>query len=150
MLLNTLITTSKVVKLAWSRTFNGLDLYSYSPCTIDRIRSLNVRPMICNPELLELPLFMMPTERNWSVVQDYFEETILPWAMNVEFLPTGYKSRIAISEYLEFCGSDPIKITDDFCNLKDESLIETALEKDDWRKFTVTDFMNQMRLIVCD
>jgi len=92
---------------------------------------------------------MMPTERNWSVIQDYFEETILPWAMNVQFLPTG-KDGISISEYLEFCGSDPIKIDDDFCNIKDEALLKTALENDDWRKFTVSDFMNQMRLIVCD
>ena len=148
MAINTiLITSSNLVKLVWSRTFNGLDLYSYSPCTLDRLS--DIRHGICNPAQLELPLFLMPNENDWTKIQDFFADWILPWGINVDFIPSG-KTGIAISEYLEFCGSDPIEIDDAFCNLKDPELKKAALENDDWRKFTVSDFMFNYRLIVTD
>ena len=91
----------------------------------------------------------MPNENDWTKIQDFFADWILPWGINVDFIPSG-KTGIAISEYLEFCGSDPIKIDDAFCDLKDPELKKAALENDDWRKFTMSDLMFNLRLIVTD
>ena len=145
MAINTiLITTSNVVKLVWSRTYNGLDLYSYSPCTLERMS--DIRHGICNPSQLELPKLMMPNERNWTKIQDFFADWILPWGINVDFIPSG-KGGISISDYLEFCGSDAIQIDDEFVPT---GWIYETKDSDDWRKFLVSDFMFNLRLIVTD
>ena len=107
-IINTIkITTSKVVKLEWSRTVNGVDLYTYTSDTVAFIRD-NV-PSIRVPESIELPLFMMPTESDWNSLRTFFEDYLLPWSVNVEFLPTG-NSKITIGDYLEFCGFENLML----------------------------------------
>ena len=143
-IINTIkITTSKVVKLVWSRTVNGVDLYSYSPDTVSFIRD-NVRS-IRVPESIELPLFMMPTENDWDSLRTFFEDYLLPWSINVSFLPTGKSKKITIGDYLEFCGFENLEIDECFVPRNN-----SVPPRDDWRKLPVTDFMFALRCAVTD
>lgn len=142
-IINTIkITTSKVVKLEWSRTVNGVDLYTYSLDTVAFIRD-NV-PSIRVPESIELPLFMMPTESDWNSLRSFFEDYLLPWSVNVEFLPSG-NSKITIGDYLEFCGFENLEIDECFVPRNN-----SVPPRDDWRNLPVGEFMFALRCAVTD
>jgi len=143
-IINTIkITTSKVVKLVWSRTVNGVDLYSYSPETVGYIYK-NV-PSICLPDEIELPLFMMPTENDWDSLRTFFEEYLLVWAIGAEIdLPCG-NSKITIGDYLEYCGFENLKIDECFVPRNN-----SVPPRDDWRNLPVSEFMFALRCAVTD
>ena len=134
------ITTSKVVKLVWSRTVNGVDLYSYSKETVDYIYK-NV-PSIRIPEQIELPLFMMPTENDWDSLRSFFEDYILVWSVNVGFIPTG-NSKMTIGDYLGYCGFENLEIDECFVPRNN-----SVPPRDDWRDLPAGDFMFALRCAV--
>ncbi|BCV00186.1 MAG: hypothetical protein CM15mV33_400 [uncultured marine virus] len=141
-IINTIkITTSKVVKLVWSRTVNGVDLYSYSPETVDYIYK-NV-PSICLPDEIELPLFMMPTENDWDSLRTFFEEYLCLGQSMLNFSHREIlKSRSATISNIADSNSRSM-------NVSFHEIISVP-PRDDWRNLPVGYFMFALRCAVTD